>query len=210
MEPISNLKYVILSLLVIAWCILHSAMISASVTEYLHQRLGKTFRFYRLFFNVVSILTLLPVILYAASVQTEPIIHWKGYRLIIQTILLGVAALLFFLGAFRYDGAQFLGLKQIREGNSKKGISDSGELDTLGVLSIMRHPWYLASLLLIWARELDLSTILVNVILSLYLMVGIYLEEKKLIRAFGEKYRAYQKRVPMLIPYKWLKSKITQ
>ena len=204
------MKYVILSVLVIAWCVLHSAMISISVTEYLHKRLGLTFRFYRLFFNVVSVLTLIPVVLYASSVRTEPLFYWDGYRLIIRTFLLGTGALLFFSGASRYDGAQFLGLKQIREGTSNKGITDSGELDSAGVLSIMRHPWYLASLLLIWARELDLSTILVNVILTLYLMVGTYLEEKKLIRAFGEKYRAYQKRVPRLIPYKWLKSKTTK
>jgi hypothetical protein len=40
------------------------------------------------------------------------------------------------------------------------------------------------------------------------LIVGTYLEEKKLIGELGEKYLAYQKRVSMLIPYKWLKSKI--
>jgi len=38
------------------------------------------------------------------------------------------------------------------------------------------------------------------------LIVGTYLEEKKLVREFGEKYLIYQKRVSMLIPYKWLKS----
>jgi protein-S-isoprenylcysteine O-methyltransferase Ste14 len=40
------------------------------------------------------------------------------------------------------------------------------------------------------------------------LIVGTCLEEKKLIREFGEKYIAYQKRVSMLIPYRWLRSKI--
>jgi methanethiol S-methyltransferase len=210
MEPINHMKYVILSLLVIAWCILHSAMISVSVTEYLHKRLGPAFRFYRLFFNVVSALTLIPVVLYASLTRTEPLFRWDGYIRIIQVLLLGTAALLFFLGACRYDAGQFLGLKQIREGTSKKGITNAGELDTSGVLSIMRHPWYLATFLLIWARQLDVSAILVNVILTSYLIVGTYLEEKKLIREFGENYRAYQKRVPMLIPYKWLKSRITK
>lgn len=201
------MKYVILSLLVIAWCVLHSAMISVSVTEYLHNRLGDTYRFYRLFFNVISALTLLPVFWYASSVRTEPIFRWDGYGLILQGLLLGTAALLFFLGASRYDGAQLLGLKQIREGISNQAITDSGDLDTSGVLSIMRHPWYLATMLLIWARQLDLSAILTNGLLTIYLIAGIYLEEKKLVREFGDKYRAYQKRVPVLIPYKWLKAK---
>jgi methanethiol S-methyltransferase len=204
------LKYVILSLLLMAWCLLHSAMISVSVTEYLHRRLGLTFRFYRLFFNVVSGLTLIPVFWYASSVRTEPIFRWDGYWLIIRGLLLRTAALLFFLGAGRYDAAQFLGLKQIREGTSNKEITGSGELDTSGVLSILRHPWYLATMLLIWARPLDLSAILVNAILTGYLIAGTYLEEKKLEREFGEQYRAYQKRVARFIPYRWLKSKITK
>ena len=63
-------------------------------------------------------------------------------------------------------------------------------------------------MLLIWARQLDISVIFINVILTSYLIVGTYLEEKKMIREFGEKYLTYQKRVSMLIPYKWLKSKI--
>lgn len=204
------LKYVILSLLLIAWCVLHSAMISVSVTEYLHKRLGLTFRFYRLFFNIVSGLTLIPVFWYASSVRTEPIFRWDGYWLIIRGLFMGTAALLFFLGAGRYDTAQLLGLKQIREGTSNQGITDAGELDTSGVLSILRHPWYLATMLLIWARPLDLSAILVNSILTVYLVAGTFLEEKKLEREFGEQYRAYQKRVAGLIPYQWLKSKITK
>jgi protein-S-isoprenylcysteine O-methyltransferase Ste14 len=63
-------------------------------------------------------------------------------------------------------------------------------------------------MLFIWARQLDISAIFVNVILTFYLIAGTYLEEKKLIREFGEKYIAYQKRVSMLMPYKWIKSKI--
>jgi methanethiol S-methyltransferase len=210
MEPINYMKYVVLAVLVIIWCFLHSAMISVSVTEYFHKRLGHTFRFYRLFFNMVSALTLIPVILYASTARTEPIFNWDGYMRIIQVLLLGTAALLFFLGASHYDAAQFLGFRQIREETLKRGITDAGELDTSGVLSIVRHPWYLATMLLIWARQLDISAILINVILTSYLIAGTYLEENKLVGEFGEKYRAYQKRVSMLIPYKWLKSKITK
>ena len=125
-----------------------------------------------------------------------------------QVIILGLTVLLFFLGGRHYDAFQFLGIKQIQEGTSNKVITATGELDTSGILGITRHPWYLAAILFIWARQLDLSGILVNIILTAYLIVGTYLEEKKLIKEFGEKYLAYQKRVSMLVPYKWLKSKI--
>ena len=208
MEPIDYTKYLILSLFVIAWCVLHSVMISVPVTEYLKKRLGIRFRFYRLFFNLIAILTLIPAALFAYSLQTQVIFHWNGYMRIGQVILLGIAVLLFFLGGRHYDARQVLGIKQIREGTSNKVITDTGELGTSSILGITRHPWYLATILFIWARQLDVSAILVNVILTSYLIIGTYLEEKKLTGGFGERYLTYQKSVSMLIPYKWLPSKI--
>jgi methanethiol S-methyltransferase len=182
-------------------------MISVSVTEYLHKRLGRTFRFYRLFFNMISILTLIPVVFWVSSARTKPIFRWDGYIQIIQVLLLGTAALLFFLGALRYDFGQLLGFKQIRE-ETNKCITGACELDTSGVLSVVRHPWYLATILLIWARPVDISIIVANVMLTCYLVIGTYLEEKKLILEFGENYRSYQRRVSMLVPIKWIRSKI--
>jgi protein-S-isoprenylcysteine O-methyltransferase Ste14 len=183
-------------------------MISFWVKEYIKKRLGDRFRFYRLFFNLLSILTLIPVALFAYSIQTQVIFDWNGYSRIGQVTLLWIAVLLFFLGGRHYDARQFLGIKQIKVGTSNKILTDTGELDTSGVLGITRHPWYFASILLIWARQLDVSAILVNVLFTAYLIVGTYLEEKKLVREFGDKYLAYQQRVSMLMPYKWLKSKI--
>ena len=208
MDPIDYTKYLILSFLVIAWCALHSTMISISVTGYFKKLLGAKYRFYRLFFNLIAILTLIPVALFAYSIRTQAIFHWDGYMRISQVLLLLIALLFFFLGGRHYDIRQVLGIKQIKEGSSNKAITDTGELDTSGVLGMTRHPWYLATILLIWTRQMDISAIIVNVILTLYLIVGTYLEEKKLVREFGEIYQIYQKRVPMLIPYKWLKTKI--
>ena len=125
-----------------------------------------------------------------------------------QVVLLALSVLLFLLGARHYNALQFLGIKQIRDGTSNTVLTDSGELDTSGVLGITRHPWYLAAILFVWARQLDLSAILVNIILTAYLIAGAYLDEKKRVKEFGKEYRAYQGRVSMLLPYKWLKSKI--
>jgi protein-S-isoprenylcysteine O-methyltransferase Ste14 len=208
MEPVNYADLIILATLVIAWCVLHSGMISLSATDYLQKRLGSNFRFYRLFFNLTSFLTLVPVVLFATSVRTQVIFAWTGYARIFQLTLLGIAFLLLFLGGRHYDARQLIGIKQIRDGNSSKLISDKNEFDTSGILGMTRHPWYLAVILLIWSRPLDASVIVVNTILTAYLIVGTYLEEKKLIREFGDKYRTYQKQVSMLIPLKWLTSKL--
>jgi protein-S-isoprenylcysteine O-methyltransferase Ste14 len=210
MELIEYSKYLILSLLLILWCVLHSAMISIAVTEYLKKLLGSQYRFYRVFFNFISILTLIPVALFAHSAQTPVIFDWSGYMRIGQVLILGLAVWFFFLGGRHYDIRQFLGIKQIREGTTDTAITDTGELETSGVLGITRHPWYLATMLLLWARQMDVSAIIVNVILTAYLIVGTYLEEQKLVREFGEKYRNYQKKVSMLLPYQWLKERIAR
>lgn len=202
----STADYVILALLIIAWCVLHSAMISISATDYLKKRLGSAYRYYRLFFNVFSILTFVPIFLFASSLRTQSIVEWAGVLRIVQVLLIGTSALFFILGGRHYDAAQFLGLRQIKEGTTGQGITESGALNTSGVLGMVRHPWYLATILLIWARQLDVSAMLVNVILTAYLIIGAYLEERKLVMEFGDEYRAYQKRVSMLFPQKWLKS----
>jgi methanethiol S-methyltransferase len=203
-----HMKYGILSAIVIAWCFLHSAMISISVTDYLKRSLGPKFRYYRLFYNVISVLTLVPVVAFAHAVRTQPIFSWDGYMRTVQVLLLGTSGLLFFLGARHYDARQLLGIKQIQEGTSNKAITDSGKLDTSGVLGMVRHPWYSGGMLLIWAGQMDVSTIIVNIIFTAYLIAGALLEERKLVREFGEEYRAYQKRVSMFIPFLWLRSKI--
>jgi protein-S-isoprenylcysteine O-methyltransferase Ste14 len=183
-------------------------MISITATDYLQKRLGSNFRFYRLFFNLTAFVTLVPVIMFASSVRTHAILDWPGYMRIFQVILLGMALLLFLLGARRYDAGQLLGLKQIRDGNSNKLLSDKKDFDTSGIMGITRHPWYLGAIVLIWVRPLDVSVIIVNVILTTYLIAGTYLEEKKLVREFGDKYRTYQQQVSMLIPFNWLKFKV--
>ncbi len=205
---VDHAKYLVLAVLVIAWCFLHSAMISISVMEYLKRSLGSRFRYYRLFYNAVAVLTLVPVVLFSYSLRTQPLFSWDGYLRIVQVLLFGTAVLLLFLGARHYDARQLLGIRQIQEGTLNEAATESGKLDTSGVLDIIRHPWYSAGIFLVWAGQLDISALMVNVILTAYLIIGAFLEEKKLVREFGEEYRAYQARVSMFLPYKWLKSKI--
>jgi hypothetical protein len=79
MDPIDYTKYLVLSLLLIAWCFLRSAMISISVTGYFKKILGAKYRLYRLFFNLIAILTLIPVALYAFSIRTQAMYVFKRF-----------------------------------------------------------------------------------------------------------------------------------
>jgi protein-S-isoprenylcysteine O-methyltransferase Ste14 len=63
-------------------------------------------------------------------------------------------------------------------------------------------------MMVVWGRDLSLSTLLINMVISAYFIIGTILEERKLLLEFGEKYREYQKNVSIFIPYKWLKAKL--
>lgn len=202
--------YIILALATIAWCALHSAMISVSVTRTLQKRVGSSYRYYRLLFNFVAIVSLIPIIVYQHSLKGEPLFDWQGYFRVLQILFIVLGIIFFLLGAKKYDARRFFGFAQIKDSDSRQSMAATSDLDTSGIHSLVRHPWYTALLLLLWSRPLDIATLVINSVFSLYLIIGSILEERKLVMEFGESYIRYQKDVSMLLPFKWLRSKITR
>ena len=201
------MRYILLVILWVVWCALHSIMINLSITEWLRKKFPHGFRFYRIFFNLVSVVTLLPVIFYSLALRGEVIFGWEGLWRAVPIFLGAVALFLFIAGAQRYDLRQFLGLRQIDDEKACSLLTDDCSLDTGGILSVIRHPWYTAGILIVWARPLDLAAILTNLVVSGYLVVGAILEERKLKQQFGAQYTDYQRRVSMLFPIKWAKNR---
>ena len=201
------MKYLLLALAWTAYCTLHSAMISATATGFLKRRLGDSFRFYRLFFNSIAMLTLIPVLWYAHSLRQEPIFRWEGVWLVPQYLLLACGILLVIAGGRHYSLGQFLGITQLR-GASSGGLATGGGIDSSGVLGLVRHPWYTAVVLLVWAGDLDIAALVGSGVLTVYIVVGTLLEERKLVHEFGDAYREYQERVSMFVPLKWIRRRI--
>ena len=133
---------------------------------------------------------------------------WEGYLLPVRFLLLSVGFLLFYAGARQYDMSTFIGLKQIKESVNHNLINATGQLNSNGILGVVRHPFYAAIFPLIWATNLDFTFLIVNCILSIYVIIGTLLEEQKLVQEFGDEYRAYQDRVSMLFPLKWIFAKL--
>jgi protein-S-isoprenylcysteine O-methyltransferase Ste14 len=112
-------------------------------------------------------------------------------------LMAGIGLVLLKKAFAHYDTKLFMGLSKEKE--------TSEEFKSEGLLSIMRHPLYTATLMIFWGWFLysnnfhNLAFALAN---SLYILIGIQWEEKKLISQYGEKYIDYKKRVPMLIPRK--------
>lgn len=202
------MKFAVLLFLWTAFCFLHSFMITPAVTEFLKKKLGQYYRFYRLFYNTFSILVLIPVLLYSAAISEPPFFSWQGYLLPLRYLLWLGGLWLFYAGSRHYNMRTFLGITQAGQGVNHGLINSSGTIDKGGILGIIRHPFYTGSFLLIWAGNLDKTRLAINLILSVYLVVGTMLEEKKLLAEFGDVYRQYREEVSMLFPWKYLKRSI--
>lgn len=65
----------------------------------------------------------------------------------------------------------------------------------------VRHPLYLAMLLLIWSCPgVSIDRLLFNLLWTVWIVVATGLEEQDLVDRFGEGYKDYQQKVPMLFP----------
>ncbi len=202
------LIYLFIALLWILWCGLHSTLITKTVTDYAKNKLGYQYRFYRLFYNTISLITFIPLLYYSISHRGPLVFGWEGSLMIVKYFLLAMSIYLFIAGARHYSMSQFIGIHQIKTGQTDQTLSENNTFNISGILSVIRHPWYTSGIMIIWSSDIYLSNLLNNIVISIYFVVGAFLEERKLLLEFGDKYREYQKNVSMLIPYKWLRTKI--
>ena len=77
------------------------------------------------------------------------------------------------------------------------------QLVTDGIYSRIRHPLYLATILLLFgmAAVYPFTNVLVFALsLGGYVLVGAWLEEKKLVRLYGQEYLEYRKKAGFILP----------
>ena len=86
-------------------------------------------------------------------------------------------------------------------------IRDNHEFVQSGPFRFLRHPVYFSMVLELAAFGLICSAWFMLLVVPFAfipaLILRLRLEEPALVEKFGDTYREYQRRVPMLIPYKW-------
>ncbi len=200
--------YILLAAMWGAYCAAHSLMISPPFLQWVRERFPEAHRFHRLGFNAFSILSLIPIAMYSLTLRSSPLFEWSGSLRWLQALMALTGFALLWAGARSYDFKEFMGLAQIVSPDTCRSISANCELNTKGVLGLLRHPWYTAAFFLLWARDLDAAAIVTNTILSAYIVIGTLLEEQKLVAAYGQTYRVYQQKVSMFLPVQWFKANV--
>lgn len=186
-----------------AWGAMHSLLISPAWMRLISARFPRLCPWYRLGYNGLAVLTILPLLYFKNTLAAEMLLGWSGPLVIPRFLLLGVALWLFWAGARAYDLKVVGGLAQLRSGCTFAGSPYAEDLRTSGILGRVRHPWYGGALILLWTRTgaFDAAELITSLVLSLYVLIGARLEERKLVHVHGQVYRDYQQRTPMFFPW---------
>lgn len=193
-------SFLIILLACAVYGLLHSLLASLWIKQMVQRLLGKEFfRWYRLIYNVIGSVTFLPVLALTAMLPDRTIyiisFPWVWITGATQLVAVGIIA----LGLLQSGLVPFLGLNAFlcrsAEGQEKLTFS--------GLYAWVRHPMYTAGLIFLWLTPVLTQNLLAfNLALTLYIFIGAWLEERKMIAQYGEVYRRYQQQVPMFIPYR--------
>jgi protein-S-isoprenylcysteine O-methyltransferase Ste14 len=190
--------------LIILWSlyfVLHSVLASLRTKDYVARHWPSLMPWYRLFFNAVAILFVLPPLYVMFAFPGRMLWAWEGGWFYVANgiALLAVAG---FLWSLRYyDSGEFSGFSQLRA--NTRTVEDQESFHLSPLHRFVRHPWYALGLAIIWTRDMNQGFLVTAVMISAYFILGLRLEEKKLLQYHGEVYRRYREKVPGLLPLPW-------
>jgi len=111
--------------------------------------------------------------------------------------------LLLLVATFLINHFDLFGLRQVHlhyRGQEYTGL----KFRTPGLYRLMRHPIYFSWLCIFWATpRMTIAHLVFSVATTGYILMAIQLEERDLIRAYGDAYQRYKRQVPSILPVRF-------
>ncbi len=190
------LNHVLLCFAWMIYCVLHSVLAALSFKKQMRAWLGDGFRYYRIFYTLFAFAGLILLIWWMFKMQS-PLLFEVQELIYIPGVLLAVFGLTIMLICIRKYFFSLSGLKSLfYEG-------PTNQLIISGIHKYVRHPLYLGTFIFIWGLFFVfpyLSVFITNLVITIYTLAAISLEEEKLIQEYGEAYERYRREVPKLVP----------
>lgn len=131
--------------------------------------------------------------------QTVWELHGPTATVLSITFWVGWAILL--TSTFLINHFELFGLKQVWT-YLRRTEHVEAKFRTPSLYKVVRHPLYLGFVIAFWsAPRMSLGHLIFAIACTGYILVGIYFEERDLVKAHGHAYRSYRERVPMLVPF---------
>jgi methanethiol S-methyltransferase len=119
---------------------------------------------------------------------------------IAMTVLSLGGWVLVFTSTFLINHFELFGLHQALNNLVGRAMPEA-RFRTPMLYKLVRHPLYLGFIIAFWvAPVMTVGHALFAAVTTAYILVGIALEERDLVKQYGNDYRRYRERVPMLIP----------
>lgn len=186
--------WIILSIVV--WGIVHSVLASVKFKEFLRGILGEQLMVaYRFIYNIFALVTFAPIYLLVRILPDIQLYKVSSPWNVLIFAGQGIALILLLVSFLQTGPLSFVGLSQFWEGEKPPALV------TGGMYRFVRHPLYLFSLLVLWlSPSMSLNEFIFYLSITIYIFVGAYFEERKLLREFGASYAEYKSVTPMMIP----------
>jgi protein-S-isoprenylcysteine O-methyltransferase Ste14 len=184
-------------------CLTFSAQHSGMIRRSLRRRLDTVAdpRYHGVLYAIVSGLVLLAVVVLWQESEIV-VLRLQGPARLLTRFMIVVSIVGFGWSVWALRGFDLLGVESVLKG--LHGRPDGKPLFRVrGPYRWVRHPMYTLTLVLLWSYpDLTLDRLLLNLLWTSWIWVGSVLEERDLVEDFGDAYRGYRRRVPMLLPWR--------
>jgi protein-S-isoprenylcysteine O-methyltransferase Ste14 len=184
----------------LAFGIVHSLLATASGREWLVRVFGA---YHRVTYNLIAVVSFAAILLYGRVLFANHLTFVRPIWLYIFMTIMVLGGLVILALALRgYDVGRFTGLTQVRAGHAGATLAEDEPLRMDGLHRYVRHPLYTGGFLVLWGLAHDPMSVATAVWASLYLMIGTWFEERRLLRVYGEAYAQYRLKVPAFMPWR--------